>query len=252
MTGDFVEKKQTKGTEKRKSQPSEQMTGTEGIYSDPIQGQYQHLNSQEKIRIFLPEKGNFKVSGFQNSLRSKAEREAKRSSYKSSQYGSFKHGRKDKWNKNVTSKQSKHDTSIEKCETSLVDATDNLHNQSDIHSPMLGYRIGNSLDASSRQTHVKDKELISLYGSEHQPEQPLAEADTLRNNTHEEAERKASPNRNAAHFKVMDLAGKDMIITFDTGTKSTDRDEQSHLKSIDHTKAANDEQTIAIFFGQMD
>ena len=150
----------------------------------------------------------------------------------------------------MASKQSKHDMSIEKCETSLVDATDNLLNQSDIHSPMLGYRIGNSLDASSRQTQAKDKELISLYGSEHLPEQP--QADTLRNNTHEEAERKASPNRNGAHFKVMDLAGKDMIITFDTGTKSTDRDEQSHLKSIDNTKSANDEQTIAIFFGQMD
>ena len=56
------------------------MVGTEGVYSDPIQGQYQHLTSQDKIRIFLPEKGNFKVSGFQNSLRSKAEQEAKRSS----------------------------------------------------------------------------------------------------------------------------------------------------------------------------
>ena len=56
--------------------------------------------------------------------------------------------------------------SIEKCETSLADAADNLNNQSDIHSPGLGYRIGNSLDASSRQTQVKDRELISLYGSE--------------------------------------------------------------------------------------
>ena len=140
--------------------------------------------------------------------------------------------------------------SIEKCETSLVDAADHLANQSDIHSPTLGYRHGHSLDASSRQTQVKDKELISLYGSEHQPEQP--QADTLRNNTHDEAERKPSPNRNAAHVKVMDLARKDMIITFDTGTRSTDRDELSALKSLDNTKDANDEQTIAIFFGQMD
>ena len=69
---------------------------TEGIYSDPIQGKYLPFASQEKIRIFLPEKGNFKVSGFQNSLRSKAEQEAKRSGLRSSQYGSFKHGRKDK------------------------------------------------------------------------------------------------------------------------------------------------------------
>ena len=140
--------------------------------------------------------------------------------------------------------------SIEKCETSLVDAADNIHNRSDIHSPILGYRNGNSLDASSRQTQVKDKELISLYGSEHQPEQP--QADTLRNNTHEEAERKPSPKRNASHFKVMDLPGKDMIITFDTGSRSTDRDEHSHLKSVDNTKEANDERAIAIFFGQMD
>ena len=80
------------------------MMEIEQIYSDPIQGQYQHLNSEEKIRIFLPEKGNFKVAGFHNSLRSKAEQEAKRSSMRSSQYGSFKHGCKDKWNKSVLSK----------------------------------------------------------------------------------------------------------------------------------------------------
>ena len=83
------------------------MVETEEIYSDPIQAQYQHLKSQEKIRVFLPEKGNFKVAGFQNSLRSKAEQEARRSSQKSSQYGSFKHSRKDKWTKHVSSKQRK-------------------------------------------------------------------------------------------------------------------------------------------------
>ena len=133
---------------------------------------------------------------------------------------------------------------------SLVDAAENVHNQSDINSPILCYKNGNSLDASSRQTQLKDREMHSLYGSEHQPEQPPA--DTLRNNTNEEAERKTSANRNAAQIKVMDLARKDMIITFDTDTKSTNRDEQSHLKSVDIAKDANDEQTIAIFFGQVD
>ena len=87
--------------------------------------------------------------------------------------------------------------SIEKCETSLVDGTDNIPNQSDLNSPILYYKNnGGSLEESSRQTQLKDKELISLYGSEHQPEPPQAE--TLRNNNTEEGVRKTNTIQNAS------------------------------------------------------